>query len=75
MEGNKEIDKIKKKYEDNIKGINDTFDDELERRTEEFIANEENDMLNIYEINSINEKKEELALEHLKKYTDLYNSR
>lgn len=46
-----------------------------EGRTEEFIANEENDMLNIYEINSINEKKEGLAVEHLKKYTDLYNLR
>lgn len=37
-----------------------------EGRTEEFNAKEENDKLNIYEINSIDGKKESLALEHLK---------
>lgn len=42
-----------------------------EGTSEEFIAKEENGKLNIYEINSINEKKESLALEHLKTYTGL----
>lgn len=37
-----------------------------EGRTEEFNAKEENGKLNIYEINSIDGKKESLALEHLK---------
>jgi len=37
-----------------------------EGRTEEFNANEENGKLNIYEINSMDRKKESLALEHLK---------
>ena len=46
-----------------------------EGRTEEFIAREEDNRLNIYEIIYINEKKEALALEHLKKYNDLLKLR
>lgn len=43
--------------------------------TQEFIAREEDDRLNIYEIIHTDEKKEELALEHLKKYDGLVKLR
>jgi hypothetical protein len=46
-----------------------------EGRTEEFNANEENDKINIYEITSINGRKESLALEHFKKYIELWELR
>lgn len=46
-----------------------------EGRTEEFIVKEENDKLNIYEINSIDKRREVHALEHLKKYTNLWKLR